>query len=643
MLKQGVSIALLLCFMTINVVLGEKRSGDSKEIVISATKLETPSDQIGNSVTVVTASEIETMQKTSVLEVLRFIPALDVVQTGGPGKTASIYIRGAKPEHTLVLIDGIEMHDPVAARRNFNPAFLTVDNIERIEILRGPQSTLYGSDAIGGVINIVTKKGKGSLNGSVAFEAGSFNTYRQSLGLNGGNEKINYSLAVSNFDTEGFSAANEDLGNREDDGFENRSLSARVGIATEDNLDLDFFLRWMDSETELDNSGGVGGDDINYLTESTQLFFRTQASFTLLDDQWEQIVGFSITDHQCDLNNGFDVDHPNNRSWSFFDGRLLKFDWQNNFYFDETHTITAGLETEEEKGESEFNSVSSFGPFTSAFGEETARTTGYYIQDQIKINENFFATIGARIDDHNRFGTKDTYRFSSSYHVENSGLRVKGSYGTGFKTPTLFQLFSSFGNPDLKPEESTGWDVGIEQSINDDQTTFSVTYFNNDFENIIEFDSDLSTYSNVAKATTEGVELTASTQLSKKLSVNSSYTYTDTEDKTSGEELFRRARDKVGVNVNYELNSKTRLNLNALYVGERDFLNRATNPDTRKRLDGYTLVNLGMTVDLSESFQVFGRIENLFDEAYEEVFGYGTAGVSVFVGFKMLLGHVPKT
>ncbi|MBI4641541.1 MAG: TonB-dependent receptor [Candidatus Tectomicrobia bacterium] len=646
MKKRGSVTILLLIMLSAIPVLSpaqekEKKAkdGNVEEVVITATRIETPSREVASSITVITEREIENKQKTTVLELLRSIPGLDVVQQGGPGRVASIFIRGAKVEHTLVLIDGVEVNDPISPGRAYDFANLTTDNIERIEILRGPQSTLYGSDAIGGVINIITKKGEGKPGFFISTQGGSFTTFRENAGVSGGNKRVNYSLGISRFDTNGISAASEKDGNREKDDYKNTSLSGRLGLTPTEIFGIDVFLRYIDSRFDIDNFGGVGGDDPNRRSDSRQLFFRTEARLSLFDDLWDQKLGFSLTDHDRNDNDDPDADHPLDFLRSSFSGQLLKFDWQHNFVLHETNTLTLGLETEEEKGESDFRSESAFGPFTSRFEEKTARTTGFYLQDQIKLLSSFFTTLGVRLDDHSRFGSEVTYRIAPAYLFKETGTKIKATYGTGFKAPTLFQLFSSFGNENLNPEKSRGWDIGIEQDLWEKRLTLGVTYFRNDFDNLIDFVFDPSTFEsgfeNVAEAESKGIELFASIRPIDDLSIRASYTYTDTEDKSTGEELLRRPKNKFGLDLDYRFLEMGNVNLTLVYVGKRDDLDFSTFPAARVALGSYTLVNLAASYAITKNFQLFGRVENLLDDQYEEVKGFGTPGISAFAGAKV--------
>jgi vitamin B12 transporter len=613
---------------------GTQRKEHIDEIVVTATRLKTSEREVGSSVTVITADQIRQQQKITVLDVLKDVPALDVVQSGGPGTQASVFIRGAKSEHTLVLMDGVEMNDPSSAGRSFDFADLMVGNIERIEIVRGPQSTLYGSDAMGGVINIITKKGTGKPSGFVSAEGGSFKTFTERAGISGGTGLINYSFGISRLDTDGISAADEKDGNREKDGYENTTFSTRLGITPAKNFDADLILRYINTEADIDNSGGAGGDDPNNTADTKQLFLRTQARLSLFDDLWEQKLGFSLSDHSRDYRNDIDADHPSDLDRSSYDGQILKFDWQHNLYLHESNTLTLGIETEKEKAKSSYYSESAYGPYTSTFAEENARTSGYYLQDQIKTWNDWFTTLGIRLDDHSDFGTKTTYRLASSYLIRQTSTRLKGSYGTGFKAPSLYQLFSLYGDQDLEPEKGTGWDAGVEQIFYHELITLGITYFKNDFDDLIDFDSGTSKYVNVAKAETKGVETYLSARPSDDLTLRVSYTYTDTKDKDTGEKLLRRPKNKASFDANYRFLGKGNTNLEVLYVGKRDDYDYSSWPAARVTLGGYTLVNLAASYDVTRNIQVTGRVNNLFDKYYQEVFGYGTPGISGYAGIK---------
>jgi vitamin B12 transporter len=612
----------------------EEKEEETEEVVITATRLETPASEVGSSITVITSEQIEKMQKTSILEVLMTMPAVDVNQSGGPGAAASVFIRGAKSEHTLVIIDGVEMNDPTTPGRTFNFAHLSVDNIERIEILRGPQSTLYGSDAIGGVINIITKRGKGKLNGYASLEGGSYNSFRGAAGANGSNDWMQYAIGFSHWDTDGISAASESAGNIEQDEYKNTTVYGTFGFAPADIFDLDFILRYMDADSDGDTGAGAGNDDPNYITQSQQLLFRTQGRLYLFDDIWEQTLGFSFTDHDLHSRNDTDANNPDSFMLSSYEGQVLKFDWQNNFYIHDTNTATFGIETEEDRGKSNYYEETIYGPYTNTFESKSARTTAYYLQDQIRLWNSWFTTVGIRFDDHDRFGMETTYRIATAYLVRKTDTKIKASVGTGFKSPTLIQLYSFWGNKDLDPEESNGWDFGLEQSFFNDSVAAGATYFYSEIDNLIDFEAGR--YNNVGQADIKGVEVFGTLKPTEHLGARFSYTYMNSRDKATAEDLIRRPHNKFSLNLDYSLMEKGNIHLGIVYIGERDdkVFDPITYESVRVQLDDYVLVNPAFSYRITDSIQMFLRVDNLFDCGYEAISGYGTSGISAYGGLK---------
>lgn len=610
-------------------------------VVVTATKLETPLREVASSVTVITRQEIENKQINSVEEVLRSVPGLDVVRQGGLGQQTSIFIRGGNSTHTLVLVDGIEINDPSNPGRSFDFASLATDNIERIEIVRGPGSTLYGSDAIGGVINIITRKGSGKPRVSLSVEGGSFDTHQEKLSISGGNDLLNYSMVASFLESNSISAAAEKYGNSEKDGYDRTTVATRLGLTPTDNFDVDFILRYVDSEADLDTFAGPYGDDPNNTFNSEALYLRVQARLMLLSDLWEQKLGFSLTDYDRENRDETDAAHPSDSSLTSYNSRLYKMDWQHNLYLHPTNTLTVGVEYEKEEaqGSSEYVYANPAWNTNDAFEKKSAETNGYYIQDQIKLWQDFITTLGVRVDDHQKFGSEMTYRITSSYLFRPTKTRIKGTYGTAFKAPTLAQLFENstyvLGNTDLTPEKSRGWDIGLEQSLWDDRITLGVTYFENHFEDLINTFFSMSSfkyeYENVDEAQTKGIEVNALVHPIDDLTLSASYTYTDTENRSTGKPLLRRPRHKYNINANYRFLDAGNINLDIFYVGERDDLDLVDWSKTTS-LGAYTVVNLAVSYEINKHLNIHGRVENLFDEEYEEVNGFGTPGIAGYAG-----------
>ena len=632
----GVVIGMVMVFC---VTAGaEEKAARLEDVVVTANRLETAKGEVGSSLTVVTAKEIELRQQKFLLDVLRSVPSIDVVQNGGPGSSTSVFMRGANPEHTLVLLDGIELNDPSSPGGSYDFANLPTDNIERVEILRGPQSTLYGSRAMAGVISIITKRGQGKPAGFLSAQGGSFSTAAEKAGISGGADRYNYSLGLSRFDTGGFSAAGKKQGNTENDGYQNTSVNTRLGITPTSYLSVDFIVTYLKTRADLDNNGGVGGDDPNYIQKNEQFSFRSQADLALCENRWEQRLGVSFSKLSRDLNNGTDAVHPSDLSRASYHGQSVTADWQHTLHLHETSSLTLGVEYKEETATSDYYSESVWGPYSSPWDEHSAHTTGYYLQEQIRLWDVWFTTLGVRLDDHSRFGTEATYRFTSAYTVKQTATTFKGSVGTAFKSPSLYQLYApTYGDQNLNPEKNSGWDLGVEQSLADGKVTMGAAYFHNDFTDLINFESSLSTYSNISKATTQGVELSAALRPVEELTLRVSSTYTKTEDKETGMELLRRPRNKVSFDGSYRFLKNAHVNLGMVYTGARfdTVYDPATFASTRVKMDEYLLVNLAASYDISQSIRIFGRVDNLFDRNYEEVSGYGTAGISAFGGIKV--------
>ncbi len=587
------------------------------EVVVTATKTEEQIKELSSSVSVITRTEIEQKKLDSVVELLRTIPGLDVTRSGGPGKSTAIYLRGGNAGHTLVLVDGVQVNSPTLG--SFDFADLTIDNIERIEIVRGPQSTLYGSDAMSGVINIITRKGVGKPKAALTFEGGSYQTYREVASLTAGSETVNFSLAASHLETEGISAAAEQQGNHEDDGYTNTTISMRLGAEVFKQARLDTSLRYIEAESELD---ALGMDDPNYKQDSRTLILGTNFSH-YLTGWWEQILKLQLTKNELEYT---DPD----TSWNNFkiDTAVREAEWQHNLYLlDDTDTLTLGAEYEEQAGENQ-------GVF-----DEFVINRALYIQNQLKLlDKSLFITAGARLDDHSLFGSQDTYRVGLAYRLKSTNTSFKANLGTGFKAPTLNDLFyrdpwGSRGNPELEPEENQGLDFGIEQRFWEDRIFLGATYFYNSFDNLIEW-VEYAPWSwepqNVADATTAGWELEADINPVDELKLSGNYTYTDTENKQTGKELSRRPKHKLNLNLNYRPWEKLNLNLGINYVGQR-----WNDADNKKRVDSYTRVDLAISYDICDYAQLFGRVENLLDKQYQEVLDYSAPGASFYGGVKL--------
>ncbi len=594
-------------------------------MVVTATRTEQELRNIGSAMTVITAQDIAHRQLYTVADLLRTVPGVDVVQNGGIGRTTSVFIRGATSGQTLVLLNGIEMNDPSSPSSGFDFADLTVDDIERIEILRGPQSTLYGSDAIGGVINIITKKGQGKPRFSLLGEGGSYDSYKVGGSFSGASELLNYDLSVNHLRTRGFSAADEDLsGNTEKDGYKNTTVNTSLGVTPLENFKIQWNLRYSDADKQLDNCGGPFCDNTFRENNTQQLYTGLNGELSLFEGLWEQQLSVAYT-------NSNRQDHDQSPGafipFSEFDGNKIKVNWQHDIHFVDFNTLTLGFADEEEWMS------------TDSISRKSQNTAGYYLQDQLNLWDRSYTTAGVRYDDNNRFGGKTTWRVTQLFAIDEVGTRIKGSYGTGFKTPSLFQLFAPadpffgpIGNPDLKPETSRGWDVGFTQTLWDDQVLFGASYFNNHFDDLIGFSTG---FNNIDRASSKGVESYIEINPLPGLTLRGNYTFSKSRDDTTGLLRLRLPRNKGSVNINYNFLEHANINLNVLVVGDRVDMDFSSFPFRHVTVPGYTVVNLAGSYEVNQYMKTYVRIDNLFNKQYQEVFGFGTSGIAAFGGIRV--------
>ena len=615
---------------TTDVVAPFPRNPLSGRAVLSSTRTEILREQNGSSVTVITGEQLRRSGQSLLHDALRGTPGLNVVRAGSPGQQTSIFIRGTESRHTKVLLDGIPLNDPSSPSRAFDFSNLSVDNIERVEVLRGPQSTLYGSDAIGGVINIVTRRGQGAPRYRFSTLGGRFGTFRQSASVSGGTERVHYSLGGSFFESDGFTTAAPRLGNTENDGFRNGNLSGRFGLLTSDTTDVDVVVRYTDAEAQIDGYEFPVGpvDDLLRKLKNETFAMRTQLRTEMLDGLIEHKVGFSYTNfHRRDTNPGL-------FGTPAFDGSTAKFDWQANALLYETarhrNVFTAGLDYLDE------------GASSTMAARRSLHATGFYLQDHVVIDEGWSTVVGARWDRYSKAGSAETYRVTSRYLLDESDSAFHGSIGTGFRAPAINELFDpSLGNLDLRPERSFGWELGLEQPLGDGDLVVDVTYFRNDIDDLIVFQFDGTgpwggRLYNVEQALTAGVETTANLRVSEVTSASLGYTSLEARNRTTDSRLVRRPSNTFRVGLDHRFDDEgVRVGLNYQWVDRRDDFDGAGFVTS---LDEYSLLNATVSWEYSDRVQLFARMDNITDETYEEVWGFASPRFAIYAGATILLG-----
>ncbi len=586
-------------------------------IVVTANRTSTPLSEVGSAITVIEGKELERKGIHQLSDALRQVPAVDVARSGGPNQITSVFMRGANSDHVLVLIDGVTVNDPTSPTRAFDFSNLTLDDVERIEVLRGPQSTLYGGNAIGGVINIITHRGEGPPTGHLFAEVGLYSTYREGGVVSGGSKLWNYALSLSRTDSRGFSAADKSDGNVEPDGFGNTTIAGRVGFTPTPNLSLDIIGRYQNGLSDIDNHGGAGGDNDGRILRYRESFLKLAPRWISNDGNYEQTGGLSYTRYYR-RDTGNPTDPFDGASDTY--GGLLEAQWQHNIHLIKTNTLILGADYQHQA----LNS--------NAIARLTDDMIGLYAQDEQSFFDRLFLTGGLRYDHDAAAGSDVTYRGTIAY-LFPTNTKLRASYGTGFKVPSLFQLFSPFGNPTLGSEKTRGWDVGIEQSFFNDRLTAEVTYFRNDFRNLIDFNTATFKSENIGSARTQGIEVGLNARVTEGLTVGLGYTYTDTHNLVTGKELLRRAPHKAEVDVTYSYHQRWDATLSGIYYSQRDDF-QPVSPFGRTHVGGYTLVDLAANYHLTKQLTLYGRIDNLLDQKYEEVLGFGTSRASFYAGIR---------
>jgi vitamin B12 transporter len=567
-----------------------------QEVVVTPTRTEIPVGQSISSVSVITGEDLRRMGVISVSEALRHVPGLDVVQAGGPGQLTSVFLRGANSQHTLVLVDGIQINSPTVGGFDFGG--LTVDNIDRIEILRGPQSSLYGSDALGGVIQIISKKADIS-SASVSVEGGSFGSARESVAMGLKKEGFDLSMSGSRWDSEGISAASSGA---ERDGYQNTTLSVRLGTTPSPGSRMDLTARLVESDAEIDGfSAGTAADDLTaQLGRRLAVVGGTWTGYG--NALWEQRISASAHEERL-LYSGSPTDMG-----------TRTVEWQGTFKGADSSRLILGYEWQRQDGKDSYSL------------NRELTNHGVYIQDNRGIGTPLQTLFGLRWDDSTLSQREFTYRAGISYTTATRVL-WRAQAATGFRLPTLYDLDPTFGNPALNPEKSKGWEVGATQ--NTGPVSLGLTYFNNRFKNLIVLDSNYIPQ-NVGKARSSGIECELTWRPAQGVRLRGTYTYDDTENETTHTSLIRRPLNKYETEMNIELSSRTEIGLRWNHVGRRF-------DQGQDALPAYSRWDLNGFYKVRQTFEVFYRFENLLDQQYEEVKGYGTPGFSAYGGVRISL------
>ncbi|HEY7128233.1 MAG TPA: TonB-dependent receptor [Nitrospira sp.] len=631
---------------------------ETPDVVISATKTPIPVKEVTSAVEVISGEQMQQRKLRTVAEALRWAQGLAVFQSGGPGTAVDVRMRGGTPEQTLVLIDGAIVNSATLGIYDF--AQLTSDNIERIEILRGSQGMMWGSDAMGGVINITTKRGRETPNISAFAEYGSFATMREGGTISGKKGAFDVAAALTRWDTSSFSAINYRRGASERDGFHNWQGSVRLGVDLPKDGRLEFNFRWMNGITNFD---GFAFNPVTFVSDpadvlgaksTSQQYVYSGSYMQPITNWWSQKLTLArATESLTSYNGTFQrnlltgVEDVPFQVATEINTTSNRIEWQHDFQVAKPLAITAGYQFREQLGEN----LDTLTGVTTIPTKIVSSNAGF-AEAKLNLWDRLFGTAGIRQDEYNVFGSATTYRVTAGYLHKETGTKLRGSYGTGFRAPTINQLFfPGFGNPNLKPEKSKGLDVALEQSLLNDRVFLSAGYFWNRYQNLIlsVFDPvgcaaipDTQGFcaQNIGTSRAEGVEASAKIKLIrdepwiKSLDLQIQYTYTSTNDLTAGPtqdtRLPKWPLNQWSAILSYQPVEALRANLEGRYVGQR-----FNNVGDKDSIPSFLVWNLSATYDVNKHMQAYLRADNIFNEKYEEVLFFGTPIRSVFGGVRI--------
>jgi vitamin B12 transporter len=610
MMKWGISLAALLSAAPV--------LAQDDEIVVTAAGIAQPRDEVGQAITVIDAKTIETRQTIDVVDLLATTPGVRFNRNGSVGSVTGVSLRGAETTQTLVLIDGVKVNDPSGIGDGYDFGPLLTANIRRIEVLRGSNSVVYGSQAIGGVVNIMTGVPAQGFGLNASAEYGYSDTVSAKADVSGSSGIASGGIGAAYFRTDGISSA---AGGTERDGYKNIATNAKLTLAFSDALSLDLRGYYIHADLDYDSFFGAPADSSD-VSKLDQYVGYAGLNLSLLDGKLTNraAVTYLRNDRDYYARRGAAVSYG-------YQGANLRFEYEGVYAPVDQAKLVFGYE--HERPDYDFFG---FGSTSSA----KINIDSIYGLAIVKPLAGLAVTGGVRHDDHSQFGGATTFGANANYSPNGGATNVRLSYGEGFKAPSLYQLYDSFsGNAALRPERSKSYDIGFDQSLDGGRATLSLTAFRRDTRDQINYDNATFTYGNIDRTRAKGVEASIALKPVDALTVTGSYSYVDARDRsagsrTYGNRLARRAADAVSVSADYDWAFGLSTGATITMVG--DSFDNAANT---RRLDGYALIGVRASLPIGEHLEVYGRIDNLADEAYVTAYGYSTYGRSAYGGVRV--------
>ena len=631
-LNKHYSAAFALAVSSFSAQVISDTNAEIEEVLVSASLIHITASRSANAVTVIDRAQLRNRATVSLSNILRDVPGFSVSQVGVLGSQTQIRVRGAEANHLLVTIDGVEANDP-SQGDEFSWGTLTASDIERIEIIRGPQSSLRGSDAVAGVVNIITRSAEKSSVG-LFLESGSWATHHSGFNIGHKQGDFDIRFGLSHIESEGDNIART---GDENDGYRNTTYNIRSGLKLSDQMDISFAARESDGMNQFDADNDFDGliEDQDRVSEFENSTMRIQGDYSSKDGTWQHKI--LISQSKSD-NAAFADKAKGNVTASTKD----QFQYIGSFTWDQgAQTIAALIEREKEdwmqRGEI------SWGVYDPNQDRERD-TDSVAVEYRTDINDHLTLAASARQDDNSEFDSAKTYRAEAIYQLTEA-IRLRSAVGTAVKNPTFTERFGFYtnfiGNPNLIPEESTSWELGADQLIMGGDLTLSLTIFDAELENEIDgFVYDPATFaytsSNIdGTSERKGAELSAVGNISESMSLSAAYTYTDSTGDDAVREV-RRPRHIASLNLGWQAAHNLHLNTNIQFTGEQTDVYFPPFPDPSQvvALSNHTLLNINLNYSATEKLEMYLKLENALNDNYEEVFGYQTLGFGASLGLR---------
>ena len=631
-LNKHFSAAFALAVSSFSAQVISDTNAEIEEVLVSASLMPITASRSANAVTVIDRAQLRNRATVSLSNILRDVPGFSVSQVGVLGSQTQIRVRGAEANHLLVTIDGVEANDP-SQGDEFSWGTLTASDIERIEIIRGPQSSLRGSDAVAGVVNIITRSAEKSSVG-LFLESGSWATHHSGFNIGHKQGDFDIRFGLSHIESAGDNIART---GDENDGYRNTTYNIRSGLKLSDQMDISFAARESDGMNQFDADNDFDGliEDQDRASEFENSTMRFQGDYSSKDGTWQHKV--LISQSKSD-NTAFADKAKGNVTASTKD----QIQYIGSFTWDQGAQNIAALVEREEEDWMQRGEIT-WGVYDPNQDRERD-TDSVAVEYRTDINDHLTLAASARHDDNSEFDSAKTYRAEAIYQLTEA-IRLRGAVGTAVKNPTFTERFGFYtnfiGNPNLIPEESTSWELGADQLIMGGALTLSLTIFEAKLENEIDgFVYDPATFaytSNNINGTSErkGAELSAVGNISESMSLSAAYTYTDSTGDDAVREV-RRPRHIASLNLGWQAAHNLHLNTNIQFTGEQTdvYFPPFPEPSQVVALSNHTLVNINLNYSATEKFEMYLKLENALNENYEEVFGYQTLGFGATLGLR---------